>query len=133
MSHLIDIDIKSHKFPWLPPAWNDIQGYVFRVLMTDVPRGYLAFKVKDKRTLMVVKLCVHPSWRGKGFGSGLHKELLRCSRVNNYSKLTMVVHEENEVGIEFLSARGWRAVSIEKHIFPDGSDGYLFERENIAF
>ena len=129
--HLIDIDIKSHKFPWLPQAWNDIKGYIFKVLMTDVPRGYLAFRVKDKSTLELIKLCVHPSHRAQGYGSELHGCLVTSARNNQKSKLITLVHEENIQGISFLRARGWAAVSIRKAAFPDGSDGYVFTREII--
>lgn len=128
---LYDIDIKSYYWPWTLEGWNDLVGYIFRVYnLKDVPRGFSCFKVGNN-SLEVVKLCVHPTFRRLGFGSLLADDLVHMAISQRKKKLCMIVHEDNEY-FDWLKKRGWLAVSIEKGLFPDRTDGFCFER-NIIF
>ncbi|KKL18820.1 hypothetical protein LCGC14_2471750, partial [marine sediment metagenome] len=42
-------------------------------------------------------------------------------------KLCMIVHEKNGY-FDWLTKRGWKALSTERSLFPDGTDGFCFER-----
>ena len=127
--HCYDIDIKSYLWPWTMEDWDNLHGYVIRVyLLSDEVIGFYSFKV-EKGTMMISKLCVHPDFRHLGVGTKMHDDLLKMAKT--YKKiLRMMLHEDNK-NRDFLIKRDWKAVSIERELFPDGSDGYLFEREII--
>lgn len=122
------IDIKSYLWPWTEEGWNKIQGYIIRVkLIDDRVLGFCSFRVEGD-DIVVSKLCVHPSTRRLGLGTELHEDLIRIAKKYHKRRLRMMLHEENEHR-DFLIKRGWRAVSIEKGLFPDSLDGYLFVRK----
>lgn len=127
---LYDIDIKSYYWPWTEKGWCDLIGYIFRVYsLKNIPRGFSCFKVGN-RSLEVVKLCVHPTFRRLGFGSLLCTDLIHMAISQKKSKLCMIVHEQCE-HFDWLSHRGWTGIGIEKRLFPDGTDGFCFERTVI--
>lgn len=122
------IDIKSYLWPWTEEGWNKIQGYIIRVkLVDDRVLGFCSFQIEGDM-IKVSKLCVHPSVRRLGLGTELHQDLVRIAKKYHKKTVMMMLHEENEF-FDFLIKRGWRAVSIEKGLFPDHRDGYLFMRE----
>jgi GNAT superfamily N-acetyltransferase len=124
---LYDIDIKSHYWPWTEEGWLDLKGYIIRVYsLKDIPRGFTAFKV-GRNSLEVSKICVSPIFRRIGLGSALMKDLVLQAITLKKTKLCMTIHEHCEY-IEWLVVRGWEGKGIESGLFPDGSDGYLFER-----
>lgn len=127
---LYHIDIKSYEWPWTEKGWCDLAGYIFRVYsLKGVPRGFSCFKVGNN-SLEVVKLCVHPTFRRLGFGSLLSDDLVHTAIGQKKKKLCMIVHERNAY-FDWLKHRGWVARSTEQGLFPDGTDGYCFEREII--
>ena len=124
---LYDIDIKSYYWPWTEKGWCDLAGYIFRVYtLKGVPRGFSCFKVGN-HSLEVVKLCVHPTFRRLGFGSLLQDDLVHMAIGQRKQKLCMIVHEKNGY-FDWLTKRGWKALSTERSLFPDGTDGFCFER-----
>ena len=130
-NELYDIDIKSYYWPWLPEAWGEVKGYSFKVYMLrGKPRGFTCFKEEDDY-LEIFKLAVHPHYRELGIGSVLLKDLVHAAISRRKKKLIMLVHEECKF-FEWLGKRGWRAVSVERNRYPDGSDGYLFERDIVT-
>ncbi|KKM73744.1 hypothetical protein LCGC14_1407410 [marine sediment metagenome] len=124
---LYDIDIKSYYWPWTEQGWHNLMGYIFRVYcLKGVPRGFSCFKMGNS-SLEVVKLCVHPTFRRLGFGSLLNEDLIHTAISQKKSKLCMIIHEQNEY-FDWLKNRGWNARGIERGLFPDGTDGFCFER-----
>ncbi len=127
---LYDIDIKSYYWPWTLEGWNDLAGYIFRVYnLKGVPRGFSCFQVGNN-SLEVFKLCVHPTFRRLGFGSLLAIDLVHMAISQKKSKLCMIVHEKNK-HFDWLKNRGWRATIVGHGLFPDGTDGYCFERDVV--
>lgn len=127
---LYDIDIKSYYWPWTEKGWHNLSGYIFRVYsLKGVARGFSCFKVGN-HSLEVVKLCVHPTFRRLGFGSLLQEDLIHMAISQKKKKLCMIVHEHNKY-FEWLMHRGWLAVGVEAKLFPDGTDGFCFERNII--
>lgn len=127
---LYDIDIKSYYWPWTSEGWNNLAGYIFRVYsLKGIPRGFSCFKIGNN-SLEVVKLCVHPTFRRLGFGSLLSDDLVHMAISQKKSKLCMIVHEYNEY-LPWAVSRGWKAVGVERKLFPDGVDGYCLERAVI--
>lgn len=124
---LYDIDVKSYYWPWTAEGWNNLTGYIFRVYnLKGVPRGFSCFKVGN-HSLEVVKLCVHPTFRRLGFGSLLETDLGHMAISQKKQKLCMIVYAKCEY-FDWLGNRNWKAVSVEQNLFPDGSDGYCFEK-----
>lgn len=127
IDYLFHIDIRSYEWPWVAGAWSDLDGYLIRVYsMKSVPRGYIAYKIGNN-SLEVPKLCVNPTFRRMGIGSALMKDLVVQAIKLQKTKLCMTVHEHCKF-FGWLNKRGWEAVGVVRGIFPDGSDGYLFER-----
>ncbi len=127
---LYDTDIKSYYWPWTIEGWCDLKGYIFRVYnLKNKPRGFSCFKVGNN-SLEVVKLCVHPTFRRLGFGSLLQDDLIHIAISQKKKKLCMIVHERCAY-FDWLNHRGWQARSVEKGLFPDGTDGFCFERDIV--
>lgn len=127
VDYLFHIDIRSYEWPWVAEAWKDLDGYFIRTYsLKNIPRGYIAYKIGNN-SLEVSKLCVNPTFRRIGIGSALMKELVAQAIKLQKNKLCMTIHEHCKF-LDWLTKRGWEAVSIVQGIFPDGSDGYLFER-----
>lgn len=123
-----DIDIKSYLWPWSEESWSKPQGHVIRVrLMGDTVVGFFSFTVVGD-TLMVSKLCVHPGYLGMGIGAELHTDLIRIGIQYQKKHLRMMLHEDN-LSRDFLVKYHWKAISVDRGLFPDGCDGYLFTLE----
>jgi len=138
---LYNIDIKSYLWPWTEEGWGQIQGYIIRVyLLSDDVVGFYSYRPASHcisephkgeihtDRITVSKLCVHPDFRNLRIGSQLHDDLIRIAKKYSKKVVRMMLHEENEYR-DFLIKRDWRAILISKGLFPDGRDGYLFQKE----
>lgn len=123
------IDAKSYEWPWCEEGWKDTNGYIFRILVKekDVVIGYSCVKL-DFSKLLVVKLCVRPCFRKLGFGSSLMRDLLMFAKSKGVIRLSTILHEENQF-IKWARNWDWKGTGIKKGLFPDGRDGYIFERK----
>ncbi len=130
IEYLYDIDIKSFYWPWPKEGWDNIKGYIFRTyILKNTPKGFTSFKVGPD-CLRIIKIAVHPDYRRIGIGSLLMDDLVHIGISQKKSKLEMIVHEECKY-LDWLRNRGWRATTVERGLFPDGTDGYTFERKVI--
>ena len=128
---LYHIDIKSFEWPWQLDAWKQINEYFIQAFyIKDVPRGYHIFQI-GRSSLEVSKLCVNPIFRRIGLGSALLRDLVRHAIRLQKTKLCMTVHEDCQY-FGWLANRRWKATGIIKAVYPDGTDGFLFEREVIS-
>ena len=129
---LRDIDKQSNKYPWWENSWSNIPiDLKIRVLVKDdLPLGFSAFQIDNKsKTMHILKLCVHPGMRLQGLGSLLHRDLLNIAQREKLKQLLTLVHEEvPATTIEWLQSWGWMAINLERNMYPDGRDAYLFER-----
>jgi ribosomal protein S18 acetylase RimI-like enzyme len=136
--YLEEIDRESYKFPWWENSWADLGDLKVRVLENNTLErhsfgvigfsSYQVITVNNKAiALHIHKLCVAKQYRNKGHGSTLHRDLLRVAQQQKIKQLFMVVHEENN-NIPWLQSWGWNAVSVRSNLYPDGRDGYVFER-----
>ena len=123
------IDLRSYEWPWLEEQWNNIESYIVKIYAIDyIPRGFCLFKIIPDNIIRVSKLCVNPKWRRQGIGGALHDNLLEFARDHKKNKLTTTIHEQNLTGMDWLKQHGWQAVAIKKEVFPDNTDGFIFER-----
>jgi GNAT superfamily N-acetyltransferase len=126
LHYLQDIDNKSYDYPWSEEGWKDIKDQIIRVYISHrVPRAFYLFRELRDNIIFVSKLCVIPKWRGMGLGNVLHDDLLKQTK---RKKLITNVYEKDLKAMGWLNKCGWRATTIEKNLYPDGCDSYVFER-----
>lgn len=132
-----NIDIKSHEWPWCDERWAaELPKNITKMWMDpEVPRGFSCFRFMSLKDLIselngniihVSKLAVHPGFRNKGVGSQLMNDLEAIGRIQRVKSLVIFIHEENDLGIEWISKRGFKAHRVHSGIYPDGRDGYSF-------
>ncbi len=92
-------------------------------------RGFYAFNT-NKDVFNVLRLCVHPKWRGEGIGTLLHLDLLKLAEQHGKKKLQMIIHEESPALCWLRDCWGWRGMGVKQDYFKK-RDGYIMEREIV--
>ncbi len=139
IDHIKNIDIKSDEWPWSDEQWiNELPKYITKVWMDpDVPRGFMVYRFVNLRDLVkglegsviyIPKLAVHPSWRNRGIGSELLLNIEAMAKLQDVKMLTLFIHEENSLGINWLRKQGFKACKVHSGLSPDGRDSYSFTK-----
>ncbi|KKN46366.1 hypothetical protein LCGC14_0673940, partial [marine sediment metagenome] len=94
----------------------------------EKPDGFYIIKSLES-AVMILKLCVHPLRRCTGAGSNLLHDIEQYALDTNRKLIVINVHEMNLCTIYWLQTHGYKAVRIDKELYPDGRDGYAFYKE----
>ena len=74
-------------------------------------------------------ICIHPSYRKKGFGKKLiNKFFLKCEK-NSIRKILLEVSNKNYEALSFYSSCGFRTIGIREKYYKDGSDALIKEKK----
>lgn len=137
IDHIKNIDIKSDEWPWSDEQWiAELPKCITKIWMDpDVPRGFMVYRFVNLRDLVkdldgaaihISKLAVHPGWRRHGIGSDLLVNLEASAKVRKVKALTLFIHEENSLGINWVCKQGFKAHGVHPDLFPDNRDSYSF-------
>ena len=129
-------EISDNSFPYPTLNWQDIEKYSIKMHFSDdpvtntsaKPTGFYAVKISEI-TSIILKLCVHPLYRGRGHGTDLLCDLEKHALDTGQKLVAINVHEMNLCTIYWLQTRGYTAIRIEKGLYSDGRDGYSFYKE----
>ena len=89
--------------------------------------GFYGARVQVGKMLFIERLVVHPDYRKIGIGTILHQDLLKLAQSAKIKTLVMVVHECNQ-HLNWLKNWGWKAIGVQKNVFGNNRDGYVFQR-----
>ncbi len=129
-------EISDNSFPYPTLMWQNLDKYSIRMLFTSDPvtnvnsrpTGFYAIQ-SLKKAVMILKLCVHPLYGGRGHGSDLLHDIEKYALDSERKIVTINVHEMNLCSIYWLQKRGYTAMRIEHALYSDGRDGYSFYKE----
>jgi len=118
---LQDIDAKSFEWPW--ENWDK---YVIKVSMKEqVIRGFSIFQIVPN-SVLILRLATHYHCRNEGVGSELLADIEAVAVRHQLQLICTMVHECNDLGIQFLCRRGFRAGKVNREFFSDGRDTINF-------
>ncbi len=83
--------------------------------------GYL-FAKKAADEININKLCIHPDYRGLGYGKTLLGRFIGCIR-GKCSRVFLEVAALNTPAIRLYKGAGFRINRTRKNLYADGSDG----------
>ena len=129
-------EISANSFPYPAIDWGIIGEYTVRMhfSMDPVtnpnakPSGFYAIK-PFPTAVMILKLCVHPLCRGQGAGSDLLHDIEQFTLNNKCELIGVGVHEMDLCTIYWLQKRDYKALRIDRGLYPDGRDSYAFYKE----
>lgn len=91
--------------------------------------GYVVGVKEMGSTGHIISLAVHPSYRGRGLGSVLLKELEERMVRDGVKRIKLEVSVSNRAAISLYRSRGYRVVNVVPSYYPDGSDAYVMVKE----
>jgi ribosomal-protein-alanine N-acetyltransferase len=65
----------------------------------------------------ITNVAVHPDFRGKGYGSGLLRAMLRDMRETGHSAATLEVREDNHAAIRLYEGFGFKRAGVRKNYY----------------
>lgn len=124
-----DIDIKASDWSWCEERWKDISKYIIRTWWcAKVMKGFSAFQFNPKGYIRILKLEIHPLFKGQWEGEILlFKDIEETANKHGVKELRMTVWEYDDDRIKCPTALGFKALGFYGK-FPDGSDGYEFSK-----
>ncbi len=130
IGYLRDMDIKCYEWVWDDTTWvKESDRSIIRMWITEnLPRGFTVYRFMNF-SIHIQKLGVHPSWRRRGIASELLGDIESAAKRTGVKRIYTILHEENNLGREWLSKRGFIADKVHKEMYPDSRDGYSFSRE----
>jgi len=73
-------------------------------------------------------LSIQPTFKRKGLGKKLLKEILKQCKILSIEKILLEVSENNLAAINFYHSFGFKTVGIRKKYYKDGSNALLQEK-----
>jgi ribosomal protein S18 acetylase RimI-like enzyme len=129
--YLKDIDVKSYDYPWLD-EWNALSKYILNGVIRQEGDDFRVvgfYAVKPGVTCVIHKLAVRPAFRKQGIGTELLADIEERCAGWKLGTMEVVLHEENDLGINWAQSQGFKAVGMEIEMFPDGRDGIIMGKE----
>ena len=74
-------------------------------------------------------LSIHPTFKRKGLGKKLLKEILKQCKRFAIEKILLEVSEKNLVALNFYHSFGFETIGIRKKYYKDGSNALLQEKK----
>ena len=101
----------------------NIDGLTIRLVVDDdnIPTGFYALRINSN--LEILHLHVQEKYRNRGYGSLLHRDILRIAKNSSITIIRITIPEDN-IYIPWLQSWGYRAVSLKR----GKKDWYLFEK-----
>lgn len=91
--------------------------------------GYVAGIVRKDSYGHIISLCVHPTYRRKGFGTKLVNALEKgFTEKFNICKYRLEVRISNIVAVNLYRKLGYQIVDIIPTYYPDGEDAYVMTK-----
>lgn len=111
---------------------NDVNSRILVLLNENQLRGYLFSRLAVDE-ISINKLCVHPDFRGRGFGKALLCELFdrNCKRCRS---VFLEVDSQNIPAVSLYTGAGFSVIRVRKKIYANGADAlemvYKFPRRS---
>ena len=93
-----------------PPGSLPGEKHVFGVFVGNILAGVvdLVENYPQPGEWIIGLLLLHPDFRGRGLGKGVHEELVLLARAGGAGKMRIGVVEQNHEGLAFWSRLGYR-------------------------
>ena len=72
---------------------------------------------------------IHPTFKRKGLGTKLFKEILKEFKMFAIEKIILEVSDKNQAALNFYDSFGFETVSIRERYYKDGSNALLQEKK----
>lgn len=120
LPYIKDIDGKSFEWYWCDDKWKDVQKYIVKVWRENgIIKGFSVFQLTGEY-ISILKLAVHPRWRGNGIGTALLKDVEETAKRHEIKLLSIIINEFNEIGINWSSRKGFRGIGVKSLTMGDG-------------
>lgn len=135
---IIDCDIKCFDLAWSTDSWSYVaaNNVVKVATFYGTPIGFSVFLLKaDEPVVVLPKLGVKPTYRGKGVGRALLKEALVFARQVDARTIETIIPEsllrpgEPAFVGDWMTKMGWRPDGLVREFFPsmgEKEDGVRF-------
>lgn len=90
-------------------------------------KGFLLYRLHATH-IEVVRLAVHPDYRGTGAGRAMVEKLTSKLAAHRRTSLRVIVRETNLDGLQFLRRMGFLSAGVLWGHFEDGRDGFAMVR-----
>jgi ribosomal-protein-alanine N-acetyltransferase len=131
LSAIMEIENRVYPFPWTLQIFQDClqAGYQLWVLEQDdriIGYGVMSIGADEAHLL---NICIHPDYRGQGYGRFLLEELLQFAKQQWVTIIFLEVRSSNQIAMNLYFQVGFNQVGIRKRYYPalqGREDAFIF-------
>ncbi len=124
---VLEIEQESFEFPWEKDDFVSIlskPGNLGRIAKYEKKIvGFLAFRL-ERNCIHILNFAVRSDFRRQGFGTQLLDDMLEHRVNQRRDHISLVIHEENKPGWDFLVANKYRAATLLRNYWEKSDDPY---------
>ena len=126
LDQIISLDQSAFPRPWSDQDWSDLNWshhLLWGVSLNGGLVGFaLFFKLEGDNAAHLLKICLHPSFRGQGLALPFWESCLTGLRSLNVNSVFLEVEIGNDQAIGFYQKVNFRALRRIKGFYSDGLD-----------
>lgn len=120
LAAVMAIERAAYEFPWTEAIFRDCLRAGYDCYVYDSQRDVLGYGIMSlgARECHVLNICIHPDYRGQGFGGCLIEELLMRARRKRASLALLEVRVSNDAAYRLYTRLGFNEIGLRKNYYP---------------